>query len=99
MVPIGRHPQHLPSILELLARLSMKPAAPLLDAVRAGNHLPCGISCLCFSIENAGGTTSALDYFARRHVPVILFVAHQGRGGTQADVRPLQEILLEERAG
>lgn len=99
VVPIGRHPQHLPSILELLARLSMKPAAPLLDAVRAGNHLPWGITCLFFAVENAGGTSSTLDYFARRHVPVILFVARPGRGDPQADVRPLQGILLEEGAG
>ncbi len=99
VVPIGRHPEHLPSILELLARLSMKPVASLLDAVRAGNHLPWGISCLCFAAENAGGTTPALDYFARHHVPVILFVARPGSGGTQADVRPVQGIFLEERAG
>jgi uncharacterized protein (DUF58 family) len=99
VVPIGRHPQHLPSILELLARLSMQPAAPLLAAVRARNHLPWGISCLCFALENAGGTISAVDYFARRHVPVILFVARPGSGVAQADVRPLQGILLEEQPG
>ena len=64
-VPIGRHPRQLPSILELLARLSMNPAASLLDAIRAGNHLPWGISCLCFSAENAGGTISALEYFGK----------------------------------
>jgi len=98
-VPIGRHPQQLPAILELLARLSMKPAAALLDAVRAGNHLPWGISCLCFSLENGGGTVSVLDYFARRHVPAILFVTRPGVGAAQADVRPLETILLEERAG
>jgi len=99
VVPIGRHPQHLSSILDLLARLSMNPAAPLLEAVRAGNHLPWGISCLCFSAENAGGTISALDYFARRHVPAILFVTRPGSGAARADVRPVAEILLEERAG
>ena len=99
VVPIGRNPQQLPSLLELLARLSMTPAAPLLDAVRAGTHLPWGISCLCFSVENAGGTIFALDYFARRRVPVILFVARPGGGSAQADVRPLEGILLEERTG
>ena len=77
----------------------MKPVASLLDAVRAGNHLPWGISCLCFSVENGGDTVSVLDYFARRHVPAILFVTRPGVGGAQADVRPLETILLEERAG
>jgi uncharacterized protein (DUF58 family) len=95
LVPIGRHPRQLPSILELLARLSMKPTARLLDAVRAGNHLPWGISCLCFSVDHGGGAIALLDYFGRRHVPVILFVARPGGGGG----RPVEDILLEERAG
>jgi uncharacterized protein (DUF58 family) len=99
VVPIGRHPQQLPTILELLARLGMKPTASLLDAVRAGNHLPWGISCLCFSVENGGGTALALDYFARRHVPAILFVTRPAGRAAQADARPLETILLEERAG
>lgn len=99
MLPIGRHPQQLPSILELLARLGMKPAAPLLDTVRAGNHLPWGISCLCFSLENGGDTVSALDYFARRHVPAVLFVTRPGSGGAQAGVRLLDTILLAEPTG
>lgn len=95
MVPIGRHPRQLPSILELLARLRMTPTAPLLDAVRAGNHLPWGILCLCFSVDNGGGTNSLVDYFGRRHVPTILFVARPGGGGG----RLVEDILLEERAG
>jgi uncharacterized protein (DUF58 family) len=99
VVPIGWHPQHLPSILELLARLRRKPSAPLLDVIRAGNHLPWGISCLCFAAEAAGGTISALDYFARHHVPVILFVARPGGGDPGPDVRPVQGIFLEEQAG
>ncbi len=99
VVPIGRHPQHLSSVLELLARLSMKAVAPLLDAVRAGNHLPWGISCLCFSFAKDRGTASALDYLARRHVPAILFVASPGGEEAQADVRLLRGILLEEQAG
>jgi len=77
----------------------MKPSAPLLDAVRAGNHLPWGISCLCFAVENDGRAVSVLDYFARRHVPAILFVTRPGGGAAQADARPLETILLEERAG
>lgn len=99
LVPIGRHPRQLPAILELLARLGMQPAAPLLDALRAGNHLPWGLSCLCFSLDTGGGAASVLDYFAQRQVPAILFVARPGGGGGQAAVRPLEGILLEERAG
>jgi uncharacterized protein (DUF58 family) len=99
VVPIGRHPQHLPSLLELLARLRRRPSAPLLDVIRAGNHLPWGISCLCFAAENSGGTTSVLDYFARHHVPVILFVSRPGNEGAPPDVRPVQGIFLEEQSG
>ena len=98
VVPIGRHPQQLPTVLEALARLRMEPAVPLLEAVRAGNHLPWGISCVCFSAENGGGTASFLEYFGRRHVPVILFVTRPGVGAVQANARPLEAILLEEPA-
>lgn len=97
-VPIGRHPQQLPTILETLARLRMKPTANLVDAVRGGNHVPWGISCLCFSADSGGGAASVPDYFARRHVPAILFVTRPGGGAAHADVRPLETILLEERA-
>lgn len=97
-VPIGRHPQQLPTILEALARLSMKPMALLLDIIRGGNHLPWGVSCLGFSADSGGGTASVLDYFARRHVPVILFVTRPEDGAPHADVRPLESILLKERA-
>jgi len=98
VVPIGRHPQQLPTLLEALARLRMEPAVPLLEAVRAGNHLPWGISCVCFSAENGGGTASFLEYFGRRHVPAILFVTRPGVGAVQTNVRPLDAILLEEPA-
>jgi len=77
----------------------MTPAAPLLDALRAGNHLPWGLSCLCFSLDGGGGSASVLDYLAHRQVPAILFLARPGGGGAQAAARPLEDILLEERAG
>ncbi len=99
VVPVGRHPRQLVAILERLARLRMTPTAPLQDVVRAGNHLPWGLSCLCFSAECAGGTIAALDYFARRRVPVTLFVARPGAAGAQADVRPVDDIVVGERAG
>lgn len=98
VVPMGRHPQQLPTILEALARLGMQPTAPLLDTIRGGNNLPWGVSCLCFSADGGGGTGSLLGYLAHRHVPVILFAAHPDDGAAHADVRPLESIFLGERA-
>jgi uncharacterized protein (DUF58 family) len=97
-VPIGRHPKQLPAILELLARLGRKPTAPLLDVVRAGNHFPWGISCLCFSADTGQETVSLLDYFAHRHVPAILFAARPEGAAAHLDVRPVESLLLEERS-
>lgn len=98
VVPIGRHPRQLPTILEALARLDMKPTSPLLDAIRGGNHLPRGVSCLCISADGGGGTGSLLDYFAHRHVPAVLFAAHPDDGAAHTDARTLESIFLGERA-
>jgi len=98
VVPIGRHPQQVATILEALARLSIKPTAPLLDTVRGGNHLPWGIACLCFSADAGASMTALLDYFTRRHVPVIVFATRPDNGAAHADVRPLESIVLGERA-
>jgi hypothetical protein len=76
----------------------MKPTAPLLDTVRGGNHLPWGVSCLCFSADAGASMTALLDYFTRRHVPVIVFATRPDNGAANADVRPLESIVLGERA-
>jgi uncharacterized protein (DUF58 family) len=104
VVPIGRNAQHLPSLLELLARLKMEPATALVEVLRNGMQLPWGTTCICFSLERQGGVVPVVEYFRRRHVPVILFVSRPGGAGDkgdsgQADVRLLDEILLVGRAG
>ncbi len=96
-VPIGRHPQQLPALLELLARLGIKATVPLGEALRAGNHLPWGVSCVCFACENDARTASVLNDLGRRRVPAILVVARQASGSAQAGARLVDEILLEER--
>ncbi len=92
IVPVARHARQLPAILETLARLVMVPRAPLLDAFRAGDHLPGGITCLCFSADDGGGE-AVLEYFTRRRVPVILFVARPA-GGARTDARPVETLFL-----
>ena len=100
--PIGRGPHQLPAILEILARLSMEPVAPLLDLLRNGSGLPWGVSCICLAREREGGIQPALEHLARRRVPVIFFASQPnaaGRAGSPGrvdvrDVRPLDAILL-----
>ena len=85
-VPVGRRPHQLQAILELLARLTPTPAAPLLDVL--GATLPWGLTCVCFSLEGARG--AAVAYLEHRRVPVLRVAARPSPGaGAQAlDVMP-----------
>ena len=87
LVPVGRRPHQLQAILELLARLTPTPAAPLLDVL--GATLPWGLTCVCFSLEGARG--AAVAYLEHRRVPVLRVAARPSpEAGAQAlDVMPV----------
>ncbi len=99
-VPIGRGPDQLPSILEVLARLDRQPAAALLDVMRRGVPLPWGVSCVGFARDAQGGVLPAVESLLARRIPVILFVSKPAggaaaRGRGPVDIRPLDALLLE----
>jgi uncharacterized protein (DUF58 family) len=97
LVPVGRSAQQLPSILELMARLTMRPAAPLMD-VLGSMPLSWGMSCVGFALEQAGEILLVRGLLARRRVPVTLFVARAGDGPAEPrsaiGVRRLEDLFL-----
>ena len=86
LVPVGRRPHQLQAILELLARLTPTPAAPLPDVL--GATLPWGLTCVCFSLEGARG--AGVAHLEHRRVPVLRVAARPGpdAGAHALDVMP-----------
>ena len=90
LVPVGRGSRQLPAILELLARLTPTPAAPLLDVL--GETLPWGLTCVCFSLEGARG--AAVAHLEHCRVAVLRVAA---RPGPEDGARALDAMLAGGR--
>ena len=90
-LPVARNNSQSPAILELLARLQMKPQGEILDVLRRGLSLSWGVSCFYFSHHEDESVQSAREYFKRRRTPVTFLVSRPG-------VRPAEtrsELLHE----
>ena len=99
---MGRSPQQLPSILEVLARLKMKTDANLVDSLGRTLELPWGLSAVHFSYTHDEGTRATAQYFSHRRIPTI-FVACAAPSQREIDGhRPgakaycLDEICIED---
>ena len=102
ILPMGRSPQQLPSILEILARLKMRAIGSLSDTLYRALELPWGVSCVHFSYEQDEGTRATAQYFSRRRIPMI-FVVCSSRAPLEGDghklggkMYRLDEIRIEE---
>jgi uncharacterized protein (DUF58 family) len=102
IIPMGRSPQQLPSILEILARLKMRASGKLADTVYRALALPWGVSCVYFSYEQDEGTQATLEYFSHGRIPMI-FVVCSSRAAWEGDghklgrkMYRLDEIRIEE---
>lgn len=73
IVPVAKNDQQLPAILELLARLQMRPERDLKDLLRHRLAFTWGISCVYFAHEEED-MISAKEYFSQRKTPVVFFV-------------------------
>ena len=73
-LPIGRSPQKLSSLLEILARLKMRAKGSLTDIMQQALELPWGVSCLHFANEQDEGTRATAQYFSHRRIPMIFVV-------------------------
>ena len=103
-VPVGRSHQQLPAILELLARLQMKPERDLKDLLPHSLSRAWGISCVYFS-HREDETVSAKEYFRRRKTPVVFFVcrhnlpAGEDRHEIQPMTRRIDDLCMKEAGG
>jgi uncharacterized protein (DUF58 family) len=102
ILPIARNPQQVPAILEVLARLQMRPKGDLVDTVHRGLQLVWGASCIHFSYEEDIKAFATEGYFLHRRIPMV-FVVCQPRslagdnGHTlRSKVYPLDEIRIKE---
>ena len=99
---MGRSPQKLPSLLEILARLKMRADGSLADKLYRILELPWGVSCVHFSYEQDEGTRATAQYFSHRRIPMI-FVVCSSRSQWEGDGHTLggktyclDEIRMEE---
>lgn len=77
IISVARNDQQLAAILEVLARLEMKPARNIDNLLRRAIADTWGISCVYFSFETNDHLVATSKYFERRHVPVMFCVSRQ----------------------
>jgi hypothetical protein len=74
VLPIGRSPQQLSSILEILARLKMKAQRSLAETLCGVLEIPWGASCVHFSYEQDTETRATAGYFRHKRIPTLYIV-------------------------
>ncbi len=75
-VPVTRNYRQLSIILETLARLEMKADWNIMDMLRRRLAETWGISCVYFGHQDDETVTSANEYLAQHHTPVVFLVCH-----------------------
>jgi hypothetical protein len=99
---MGRSPQQLASILEILARLKMKADANLVDILCRILESPWSLSGVHFSYEHDPETLTAAQYFSHRRIPMT-FVTCESQPQWELDMKRLgskvyrlDEVCIEE---
>jgi len=72
ILPMGRSPQQLPAILEILARLKMRPHGRLVDIMRQAPKFAWGVSCIHCTYRLGERTQAMAHYLSHRKIPMIL---------------------------
>jgi uncharacterized protein (DUF58 family) len=100
-VPVSRGAQQLSTILEILARLSMRPEGSLVDLLRNRSSFHWGMSSVCFSYEPDTTWHAVENYFTHRKIP-MMFIAYKGDAGPRLEmlgvhtkVMTLDEICIK----
>ena len=70
ILPMGRSPQQLPAVLEILARLKMRASRSLADIMCQALELPWGVSCVHFACAQDEETQTIAQYFSHRRIPM-----------------------------
>jgi uncharacterized protein (DUF58 family) len=85
IIPIARNPQQLSLILEMLARVQMKPQAGLVELLSTTFRLQWGVTCLSFVYSDAVRSGSLEGYFRERRTPVMMIAAKRSLPATAKD--------------
>jgi uncharacterized protein (DUF58 family) len=102
VIPVTRNDQQLPAILEVLARLEMKPERDIKELLRRGLADAWGVSCVYFSNQADERVLSARRYLIARHTPALFYACHPtsitGTDGPEIHGRiyGLDEITADE---
>jgi uncharacterized protein (DUF58 family) len=102
ILPIARNSQQLPAILEILARLQMRPKGDLIATLQRGLELMWGASCVHFSYEEDIKALATEGYFSHRKIPMVFVVcqprslARDNGHKVRSNVYPLDEIRIKE---
>jgi len=104
MLPTVKNPEQLPSILEVLARLQMKPSGSLSGVLGRALELPWGMSCVHFSHTHDAATIATAKHFSHRRIPALFVVCRRGPlpeegHALRGKVCYLDEIHIKEAEG
>jgi uncharacterized protein (DUF58 family) len=104
ILPIGRSPQQLSAILEILARLKMRATGALADVLHRVPQLSWGLSCIHFSYKQDEGSRATAQYFSHKGIPMIFIVSGTGARWKQDAQTPgdktvgIDELVMEAAA-
>jgi len=102
VVPVAKRCSQLPAILEVLARLQMKPRGEAIGTLRRGLEGCWGMSCVYFSYGEGEAVAILREYFRHRKTPVTFFVwqpcltSREDRSEVWQKVHRLDDICMKE---
>jgi uncharacterized protein (DUF58 family) len=100
VLPIGRGPWQVPSILETLARLQMVPAADLDHILRRGLKLPWGTTGVGFSFDSGESCQDIVAFFNHRRAPMVSIVNRRDPAPAEnPKLQPARVLTLEDICG
>jgi uncharacterized protein (DUF58 family) len=102
VAPVTRNSSQVPAILEVLARLQMKPRGEAIGTLRRGLEGCWGMSCVYFSYEEGEMVAVLREYFRHRKTPVTFFVwqpcltSREDRSEVWQKVHRLDDLCMKE---
>lgn len=94
-LPAARNSRQLSALLELLARLSPRPRASLLEVLRRGSEVTWGLTCVLFTYELGRSAAAVREHLAAHGIPVTHFVCKFPDSLPDGPVpRPLEELRI-----
>ncbi len=98
VVPVAKNDQQVPAILELLARLEIKPDGEIMEVLGRRLTFSWGASCIYFSHQDDETVHSMKTVLRQRRIPAMFFVCHRSvlserdRFDLRHDIYHLDEI-------